>query len=123
MNTTLDGQRLFDQQQLEFDLESIGRDSLERSIAGLDGVLSIDLGQRGRVVRQKGTLRAATATRMDERIDAISAFLDGDTHTLVTNDGQTIKNVKMDIFKVERKRKTGSGLVCDYEVVYRQLVV
>lgn len=123
MSTTLDGQRLFDQQQLEIELESTGRDSLERSIAGLDGVLSIDIGQRGRVVKQKGALRAPTATQMDERINAISAFLDGDTHTLVTKDGQTIENVRVDVFKVKQKRKTGSGLVCDYEIVYRQLVI
>ena len=45
MSGTLDGQDLFEEYQLNIEQGSICRDSTERTVAGLDGVLSIDLGQ------------------------------------------------------------------------------
>jgi len=54
---TLDGQGLFDTQDLEIRAFSCKRAFIERAAAGLDGVLSIDLGERGREVRQSGVLR------------------------------------------------------------------
>ncbi len=44
MSVTLDGQNLFDEQQLEIEQDSLNRDSIERAVAGLDGVLSVDMG-------------------------------------------------------------------------------
>jgi len=123
MSTTLDGQILFDEQQLEIELGSISRDSIERTVPGLDGVLSIDLGERGRKIKQKGILRTMSRSQMNERINAISAYMDGDTHTLVTNGGEEFDNLRMDVFKVTKERTSGSGVVIDYEIVYTQLVV
>ena len=51
MRVTLDGQNLFDEQQLEIEPGSITRNSIERAVAGLDGVLSIDIGRRGRKIK------------------------------------------------------------------------
>ena len=59
MSVTLDGQNLFDKQQLEIELGSFSRDSIERTSPGLDGVFSIDLGGRGRVIKQRGVLCVA----------------------------------------------------------------
>lgn len=123
MSITLDGQNLFDTHQLKFERASVKRDSIERTVAGLDGVLSVDLGERGRVIKQKGVLRMATREKMDERLNAIFSFLDGDTHTLITNRGEIIENLRMDIFNVGQMLTFGSGVECDYEIVYRQLVV
>jgi len=123
MSTTLDGQILFDEQQLEIELGSISRDSIEKAVRGLDGVLSIDLGERGREIKQKGVLRATSRSQMDERISAISVYMDGDTHTLVTNSGEEFDNLRMDGFKVTKERTGGGGVVIDYEIVYTQLVV
>ena len=123
MSTTLDGQSLFDEQQLEIEPESIGRDSIERTVPGLDGVLSIDLGGRGRKIKQRGVLRAKSRSQMDDRISAISAYIDGDTHMLIISNGEEFDNVRMDAFKVTKERTSGSGLCCDYEIVYTQLVV
>ena len=122
MSITLDGQSLFDQQQLTIELGSIQRDSTERKIAGLDGVLSIDLGQRGRELKQRGVLRAKSDLQMDGRIDAISAYLDGNTHTLARSDGEQLNNLRMDSFKVSKERAGGKGIVVDYEIIYTQLV-
>ena len=123
MSTTLDGQNLFDEQQLEIELMSLHRDSMEKTVSGLDGVLSIDLGERGRKIKQKGVLRAKSRTQMNERVGAISAYMDGDTHTLVMNSGEEISNLRLDIFKVGKERSSSSGLCCDYEIVYTQLKV
>lgn len=123
MSVTLDGQNLFDEQQLGIELGSVSRDSIEKAVAGLDGVLSVDLGKRGRKIKQKGVLRAKSMVQMDEKIGAISAYMDGGTHMLVTSDGESMSNLRMDVFKVAKKRASGTGFCCDYEIVYTQLVV
>ncbi len=123
MNTTLDGQSLFDQQQIEIEIGSISRDSMERTITGLDGVLSIDMGRRSRKIKQKGTLIAKSQLQMDKRISAISNYMDGDTHKLVTDSGQEFDDLRMDVFKVSKERTSGGGMVVDYEIVYTQLKV
>ena len=123
MSATLDGQKLFDEQDLKIERGSIGRDSIERTAPGLDGILSIDLGGRSRKIKQRGVLRAKSRSQMDDRIGAISAYIDGDTHTLVISNGEEFDNVRMDAFKVTEEKTSGSGLCCDYEIVYTQLVV
>ena len=123
MSTTLDGQSLFDEQQLTVELESQRREAIEKSVAGLDGLVSIDLGGRGRVIKQQGVLRAASRTQMEQKISAISDCLDGDTHTLITHRGEEFKNLRMDVFEFMNERAVGNGLCCDYKIVYMQLAV
>jgi len=123
MSATLDGQILFDERQLEIELGSVSRDSIERAVPGLDGVLSIDMGGRGRKIKQRGVLRAKSRSQMDDRIKAISAYIDGDTHTLVTGDGEEFDNLRVDVFKVSKERVSGGGVAIDYEIVYTQLKV
>jgi hypothetical protein len=123
MSATLDGQNLFDEQDMKIEQDSIGRDSIERTVPGLDGILSIDMGGRSRKIKQRGVLRARSRSQMDERIGAILAYIDGDTHTLVIRNGEEFDNVRMDAFKVTEEKTSGSGLCCDYEIVYTQLVV
>jgi len=122
MRVTLDGQNLFDEQQLEIETGSINRSSIERAVAGLDGVLSIDMGGRGRKIKQKGLLQANSRTQLNNRIDAISAYMDGNTHTLTRSDGEQLNNLRMDSFKVSKERAGGTGIVVDYEIIYTQLV-
>jgi len=122
MSATLDGQVLFDEQQLEIEPGSASRDSIERAVPGLDGVLSIDMGERSRRIKQKGALRAKSRSEMNDRIGAISAYMDGDTHKLVTGIGKEFDNLRMDAFKVSNERTSGSGVSIDYEIVYTQLV-
>lgn len=123
MSTTLDGQKLFDEQQLDIERGSISRGSIERSIAGLDGVLNIDMGSRGRKIKQTGVLTAKSKLQMQQRIIAVSAFMDGDTHKLITSAGEELDDLRMDAFEVIKERAGGSGLVVDYEITYTQLVV
>ncbi len=123
MATTLDGQRLFDEQQLEIESGPAGRDSIERKIAGLDGVLSIDLGGRGRLIKQSGLLAGQSRLQVNRRIDAISAYMDGAAHTLITSDGEKFENLRMDAFRITRRRTSGIGVSVEYEIVYTQLLV
>ncbi len=123
MSATLDGQRLFDEQQLEIEVGSLERDSVERMMSGLDGVLSIDLGSRGRKIKQSGLLQAKSLAQMNDKINAISAYMDGKTHKLVTSSGKEFDNLRIDIFRVNKEYPSGAGLCCDYEIVYRQLMV
>ena len=123
MSTTLDGQVLFDRLRLEIEVGSINRDSIEKAIPGLDGVLSIDIGGRSRKIKQKGILRATSRSQMNEKINSISAYMDGDTHILEADGGEEFDNLRMDVFKVAGERVSGSGVAVDYEIVYTQLVV
>ncbi|MHC4113217.1 MAG: hypothetical protein ACYSUY_19260 [Planctomycetota bacterium] len=123
MSTALDGQSIFDEQRLEIKLGSVNRASMERTVPGLDGVLSVDLGRRSRVIKQKGVLRAKSKLQMNDRISLISGYMDGKTHTLVTNSGEEFDNLRVDVFKAGNQRPGGSGVVVDYEIVYTQLQV
>jgi hypothetical protein len=123
MKVTLDGHFLFDEQDLEIQPGSFNRASMERNVPGLNGVLSIDLGQRSREIKQKGVLQAKSRTSLDKRIAAVSAFIDGDTHKLVTEIGQQFDNLRIDVFKLSNERITGVGIAVDYEIIYTQLNV
>lgn len=122
MKVTLDAQMLFDEQTLEISASSFTRDSIERTVPGLHGVLSIDLGLRGRKIRQTGTLRAKSRVQLDERISKITAFMDGDTHTLITDSSREFVNLRIDSFKTSTEHADGTGIVTDYEIIYTQLV-
>jgi hypothetical protein len=123
MGTTLDGNALFDEQGLHIEIDSHSRARIERAICGLDGVLSIDLGQRARAIRQSGVLRAPSRAAMQARADSIAAFIDGGTHTLRTADGQEYDNVRVDGFRQLNERASGPGVVVEYEIEYTQLGV
>jgi hypothetical protein len=120
MQATLDGQRLFDEQSLEIRTGSFCRDSEERAIPGLDGVLSIDLGQRNRQITQTGALRAESRFQMDSRISTIAAHMDGKTHTLITGKAD-FDNLRMDSFKILNEHMNGVGIRVDYQIVYTQI--
>ena len=122
MSVNIDGQVVFDRQQLKIEVGSFTRDSIERAVPGLDGVLSIDLGQRSRKIKQTGVLRAKSRTQMNERINTISTLMDGDTHTLVTGSGDKFDNLRMDSLNTSNERTDGAGIIVDYEIVYTQLV-
>jgi hypothetical protein len=120
MSVNLDGNRLFDE-GAAIEVGSVKRESIERAAAGLDGVVSIDIGERGRKIRQKGELRSRSKAEMKEKIEAISAFIDGDTHTLEDSEGQMFEDVRVDSVSIRNERASGSGVVADYEVIYTQL--
>ena len=120
MGVSLDGQILFDEQHTDIEQGSFTRASIERTVPGLEGMLSIDLGSRSRKIKQTGGLRAASRAQLNEKIDAITSFMDGDIHTLIVG-GEEFGNLRMDSFKVSDIRTSGGGVAADYEIVYTQL--
>lgn len=120
MSTILDGLRLFDENQLQIEAGSFKRDTIERAAPMLDGVLSIDLGRRSRTLKQTGLIRAKSRTELDRKILAISDFMDGNVHTLVT-DGIQYQNLRMDSFRLTSEQADGTGILAGYEITYTQL--
>jgi phage tail tube protein FII len=119
----LDGVNLFGEGESQIEIGSYTRESIERSATGLDGVVSIDLGGRERKIRQKGELRARSTEELNKKAEAIQAFMDGDTHTLVASQGRIFENLIVDSVSVKNERASGAGVVADYEIVYMQLMV
>ena len=121
MATTLDGERLFFFFFLTIEVGGPRRDGSERSVPGLDGVLHIDLGARGREIRQTGILRAFTWSEMRRRIAAISALHDGRIHCLVNASGERFENLRIDEFEPGQIEVSGGGLTLQYRIMYTQL--
>lgn len=122
MRIILDGDDLFDEQEVKIEVGSISREAVERAVTGLDGVVSIDMGKRSRSIKQRGVITANSRTAMQQRIEAISAYIDGNTHTLVTNHGDEYRDVRVDAFRVKTERTGGNSVTVDYEILYTQMV-
>ena len=123
MGISLDNVNLFDGENNLVEVESKSRETIERSVAGLDGVISVDLGSRDRKIRQRGVIRARSQVEMDNKTGNISSYLDGQSHTLVTESGQQYDDLRMDSFKVLKTSSNGGWLSSDYEIYYTQLKV
>ena len=119
MQTTLDSTVVFELIGLK--AQSWERASVERSTSGLDGVLSIDLGMRGREIGVKGILRAVSDDLLEDKETAISALMHGQTHTLATRGGRIFDNLRIDMFEVNQKDYSGRGVCCEFEIKFMQL--
>ena len=119
MRTTLDGVLELEQRCLK--VGGWQRGTIERAVAGLDGVLSIDLGRRGRELLQKGFLRANSEKGLDEKIAGIWRLMDGREHSLVVQDGGVFGNLRLDAFEAGKRVYGGGGVCCDFEIKYTQL--
>ena len=121
--TTLDGNSLFDEQKLVIEAGSPTRDCVQKSVPGVDGVLSVDLGSRARRIRQKGVLRASSRQQLNRRTASVSAFIDGKTHELITDAGEQFSSLRMDSFETDPVQFTGGGVEVGYEILYTQLAM
>lgn len=101
--------------------QSWRRETVDRGFAGLNGVLSIDLGLRERQLKQKGRLIADSVTAMAKLIENISGYINGQAYTLIDQSGYSYANVRMDSFKLSESVTLGNQACCDYEIVYTQL--
>ena len=121
MGTSLDGILLFGEAETEIEVGAFGRECVERSVAGLDGVMSIDMGGRGRKIKQTGEIRARSRVELNNKVKAMSAFVDGKTHTLKASTGETFENVRVDSVSVKNGHASGAGIAAEYEILYVQL--
>ena len=121
MKANLDGTVYFDETPAELVVKDWKRDYISRSVAGLDGVINIDLGKRQREIIQTGTFRAASSQALDRKTDAVNNLIDGQSHTLLWNDGNSFANLKINSFATAKRHIAGAGTSCDYKICYIQL--
>ena len=95
------------------------RASIEKSAAGLDGVVSVDLGRRKRKIKVSGLLEGRSKGEVDAKTAQIEAMVDGGMHTLEAD--AVYENVRVDSFAVIREETNGRGVNCEFEMVLSQL--
>jgi len=121
MKANLDSFVYFDNDSFNLQIKSRQRAVVERSAAGLDGAVCIDLGQRTRKMIQTGQLRAANKSALNEKIADIDEMFDGQLRTLISPDGRIFENLRIDSFQTGEIVSGGSSVSCTYEIIYIQL--
>ena len=119
--SSLDSADLFSSGPHTFRPLSWQRQLDRRPFPGLDGELVLDMGLRSRQIVQQGRLQAASAAQLQSLIAAAQQFIDGTTHSLVDNHGQTYPRVILESFEPATPVQRGRGFWCDYIANYRQL--
>ena len=117
----LDGKAMFDVGAHAVRPMSWRRETVERGFAGLNGVMSIDLGGRERKLKQRGALKADSVAALLKMIDEISCYIDGQIHELADQNSTCYTNVRMDSFTLLGSIEVGNQACCDYEIIYTQL--
>ncbi len=119
MKVTLD--EIIEFEQTELAVESWRRESIERTAAGIDGTLKVDLGRRTREIVQKGVIRSPSRAALLAKVDFICDMGNGASHTIETADGDKFENIWIDIVKVGSTEYRGSGAAIEIEIRYVQL--
>jgi hypothetical protein len=119
MKATLDGTIEFEQTELA--IGSWQRGNIERAAAGVDGVVSIDLGKRTREIVQKGLMRAGSRAVLRIKVDYVRAMADGKCHAMETAEGERFENLRIDSIKASSTEYSGRGASCEFEIRYVQL--
>lgn len=120
MKAVLDDKIFFDENSFELVIKSSQRKIIQRSAAGLDGQISIDLGLRGRKIIQKGLLRGQNQNSLQLQIDAINELLDGSLHNLKCPDGRIFENLLIEDFQTGQLINGGAHSSCQYQIIYNQ---
>ena len=119
MKVTLDG--TIDCEQMELAVGSWRRDNIERSAAGVDGAVKVDLGQRTREIEQKVVMRAPSRRALFAKIDFVRGNQDGSSHSMETGEGERFENLCIEKVTVGHIEYSGSGASCEIEIGYVQL--
>jgi hypothetical protein len=121
MKLTIDDEVIFEQ-DVELEIKSFQRAACQRSAAGLDGQVNIDLGLRGRKLVQKGRLLAESQTELQKKIDEINRLFDGSLHTLKCCDERIFENLLIEDFSAGPFIRGGAQTSCQYNITYIQQV-
>ena len=122
MKAVLDNEIIFNEDYFGLEIKSFQREVVQRSAAGLDGQVSIDLGLRGRKLVQKGQLRAKNQAELQEIIDQINELIDGNEHILKSPDGRVFGNLVIENFQTDSFVFGGTQASCKYQITYTQQV-
>ena len=121
-SATLDEAPLFASGPHEIVAGSAVRGSGERLFNGLRGAMIVDLGERPRMLVQRGRLSAAGAESLAQLEEAVEARVDGCLHALVDRGGNAYPHVRVERFT--RRGPVEVGLRCHrpYEVEYTEFL-
>lgn len=119
MWAAIDDSIFIDQQSLR--AGSAKRDAPLRSAPGVNGLLSLELGWRGRMLHQRGTVRAASRAGLRKIITRLQGLIGGEPVTLRTADGRYFSDLRIECYKLMREQISGAGYVVELEIEYIQL--
>ena len=120
MRASIDDRIFFDGNSFELDVQSPQKNVIQKSAAGLDGQISIDMGLRRRKIVQKGELRAAGSAKLQKVIDEINETVDGSLHVLKSPDGRIFENLLVEEIKTGEFITGGVHTSCQYQITYSQ---
>jgi len=120
MRAVLDDKIFFPETIFALEVESPQRNIIQKSAAGLDGQVNIDLGFRTRKLVQKGELRARNQAELGKQIDEINELIDGKLHILGSPDGRIFENLLIDEFQTGSSITGGAHTCCQYKITYIQ---
>ena len=118
MNARLDSTIEYEESQLQ--IKSWERGSIDRSVAGLDGVVSVDLGRRSRKLVQSGIIRANSEEQLAEQIDSFALLVDSNEHTLTRGRSHVLTGLRVSNFVAGKVNRSGAGVWCDFEIRFVQ---
>ena len=116
-----DGKELFGKGDYSLQVRSWRREGVDYGFAGLDGVVSVDLGRRERKLKQRGWLTAESVGALMRQMEEISGYIDGQGYELVDQGGISYGRVRMDSFTLLGSITAGNQARCEYEINYTQL--
>jgi len=116
-----DNQQFFDHGQHIIEVMSWRRGNVQRGFAGLDGMVSMDLGRRERNLRQYGYLAASSIEALTALGEDIAAYIDGQVYEMIDQNGRCYSQVRMDSFTTSAELMAGNQARCKYEIIYTQL--
>lgn len=119
MKAAIDG-IILDDDVFELEVKSWKRNFIQRSAAGLDGQVNIDLGLRGRKLVQKGELRGKSRTELQRKINEMNGLVDGELHSLKCPDGRIFGELLIEEFQAGTIVNSGAHLSCKYQITYTQ---
>ena len=105
----------------ELQVDSWVRDGVEKSAAGLDGVITVDHGMRSRRIIQKCIIRASSASSLQEVLNTVVDLIDGKEHSISFENGECYGCLRVDSVSSEKISRSGSGVSCSVKVIYTQL--
>ncbi len=111
---------------IEFELVELGvgswsRERVDRGAAGVDGIVSVDLGLRVRQIVVKGRLRGVSVKSLGEKVDLVCSLMDSKVHELTVCDGREFGDLQVESFEVTKEDSSGIGPYCEFEMGLRQL--
>ena len=118
---TFNDEKLFGAGEHKLKPLSWRREAIQRGFAGLDGVVSVDLGRRERKLKQQGRLSAVSTAALLKRMEEITNYIDGQAYKLIDQHGTVYEQVRMDDFTILGSITSANQACCEYEIIYTQL--